>query len=151
MMTRDRIDSDQAFLGAFESCSLTRDDWDHAAHLRVAWMYLRRAGLEDAVARMREGIYRYDEGTDQICNYHETMTRFWMTRVAESLRGGPPDEGFGAFLDRNPALKDKHLILQYYSQPRVISDAARDGWVPPDLKPLDEPPQVVRRKAVDLT
>lgn len=141
----------EEFRVAFESCSLDRDDWDHRNHVRLAWLYLREADLEDAMQRMKDGIYRYDEGTTEICNYHETMTRFWMVRVAKGLEGAPEGEDFEAFMARCPSLGDKRLILQYYSQPRVITDEARDGFVEPDLKPLDEEPEVAPRPVVDLT
>ena len=142
---------DEAFRVAFESCSLERDDWDHRAHVRLAWLYLREVGLDEAITRMKDGIYRYDEGTDQLCNYHETMTRFWMVRVAQDLASAPEGEDFEAFLARCPHLGNKRLILQYYSQPRVITDEARDTFVEPDLKPLEEAPAQTPRRVVDLT
>ena len=142
---------DEEFRVAFESCSLDRDDWDHRAHVRLAWLYLREVDLDEATQRMKDGIFRYDEGTTEICNYHETLTRFWMVRVAQALEGAPEGEDFDAFLARNPALGNKRLVLQYYSQPRVITDEARDTFVEPDLKPLEDPPEDAPRQVVDLT
>jgi hypothetical protein len=143
--------TDEEFRVAFESCSLARDDWDHRAHVRLAWLYLREVGLEEATTRMKDGIYRYDEGTDQICNYHETLTRFWMVRVAQALEDAPEGEDFDAFMERCPSLGNKRLVLQYYSQPRVVTDEARDAFVEPDLRPLEEAPEEETREVVDLT
>lgn len=142
---------DAQFQAAFESCSLQRSDWDHHAHVRLGWLYLREHGLEAAMTRMREGIFRYDEGTDQLCNYHETLTRFWLHAIARGLEGAPEGEGFEDFLTRNPPLSDKRLVLQYYSQPRIVSEAARDGFLEPDLRPLDAAPDPVERRTLDLT
>jgi hypothetical protein len=142
---------DSEFQAAFESCSLQRSDWDHRAHVRMAWLYLREHGLEAAVTRMREGIFRYDEGTDQLCNYHETLTRFWMHFIARGLEGAPRDEDFESFLARNPVLADKRLVLQYYSQPRIVSDEARANYLEPDLRPLDTAPEASQARALDLT
>ena len=126
----------QAFRVAFESCSLARDDWDHRAHLRLAWLYLREVDLETAIARLKAGIFAYDKGTDRLCNYHESMTRFWMTMIAKGLAAAPPGEDFEAFLARLPRLLDKTLILEHYRHPTIVGERARAEWVPPDLKPI---------------
>jgi hypothetical protein len=34
--------TDSEFLTAFEACRLRRQDWTHAAHVRLAWLYLTR-------------------------------------------------------------------------------------------------------------
>lgn len=126
----------QTFRAAFESCSLDRDDWDHVAHLRLAWLYLGELDLDAAVARMRAGIFAYDKGTDRLCNYHESMTRFWLTLIDQARRRAPAGEDFEAFLARNPRLTDKTLILEYYHHPTIVDERARKEWVPPDKKPL---------------
>lgn len=130
--------NDQQFRVAFESCSLERSDWDHRAHLRVAWVYLAEVGLGVAVDRMREGIVRFDEATqpDNACNYHETITRFWLEMVARARQEGPADESFEAFCERCPELLNKRLILQYFTQPTIVSDEARERWIEPDRQAL---------------
>ncbi len=127
-----------AFRAAFESCSLERSDWDHRAHLRLAWLYLQEHDLDAAVTRMRDGIRRFDLATapDLACNYHESMTRFWLTVIARSMEGAPAGEDFDAFCARCPELLDKRLILAYYTQPRIVSDEARERWVEPDRRRL---------------
>lgn len=126
----------QNFRLAFESCSLTRDDWDHRAHIRLAWIYLQEMSPRDAVLKMKAGIFRFDEGTEEICNYHETMTVFWFSVIAAGLEGAPEGEDFDAFLERNPKLANKRLILEYYTQPRVVAPESRENFVPPDRLPL---------------
>ena len=37
--------TDKEFLAAFENCSLTRENWTHAAHVRMAWLYLSTGDL----------------------------------------------------------------------------------------------------------
>src|SRR5262249_36526005 len=67
-----------------------------------------------AVLRTKAG----DAGAPE--KYHHTVTVFWMRVIARLL--------------------DKDLPLAYYSAERLASDAARLGWVQPDLQPLPWPP-----------
>ena len=39
---------DQLFLQAFESATLPFEDWNHEAHLRMAWNYIKEYGPEGA-------------------------------------------------------------------------------------------------------
>lgn len=133
---------DAAVRGAFEACSLTRDDWDHRAHLRVAWEYLRETrDVAAVVERMREGILRFDEATDpeNLCNYHETMTRFWVHVLDAAMREASAAESFDELLVRRADLLNKRLILEYFSQPVIVSEESRERWVEPDVRPLPGP------------
>jgi hypothetical protein len=136
---------------AFETCALTQDDWDHRAHLHMGWIYLKEVPLDQATLRLKEGIFRYEEGGDRLCNYHETLTLFWMKQIGKALKDAPPEENFPAFLKRNAFLQEKRLVLQYYSQPRIISEEAREHWVEPDRMPLETPPQALPSRTLDLT
>jgi hypothetical protein len=49
---------DDALLRAFESGELDAKDFDHRAHLQVAWCYLRALPLHEATARFIEGLRR---------------------------------------------------------------------------------------------
>src|SRR5580704_3857283 len=50
--------SDDEFLAAFEECTLTRSEWTHEAHVRMAWLYLTRFKLTDSIEKARNGIRR---------------------------------------------------------------------------------------------
>ena len=56
--------------------------------------------------------------------------------VAAHVRLTPHAANFGEFAAANPQLFDRTLPLSYYSESRLMSSAARAGWVEPDLKPL---------------
>ena len=49
--------TDDTFLARFEAASL--HSFDHRDHLRVAFAYARRGGVEHAVARARDGLRRF--------------------------------------------------------------------------------------------
>jgi len=96
-------------------------DFNHAAHLRPALERLIAADSFDAataeIARILRGKA---EAAGHPEKYHHTLTLFWMRMLARLL--------------------DKNLPLAYYSPQRLSSDAARTGWLDPDLQAIDDAP-----------
>jgi hypothetical protein len=128
--------TDEAFARAFENGGVTPADFNHVAHVRVAWVYLREAAsVEDALARMREAIRRFAAAAGASNKYHETITVLWM-RLLEDVRARGASGELADVLRAHPDLADKDLPLQYYSRERLFSDEARAAWVEPDRLPL---------------
>src|SRR6202171_6047629 len=81
--------ADQRFLAAFEAGQIANQDFHHRDHLRLAWIQIRRLGLErgsDAVTgAIRQFAARHGHGD----RYHETMTRFWLRVVGMGMTRHP--------------------------------------------------------------
>ena len=124
--------TDEQFTRAFERGEIPPADFDHRAHVRVAWVYLREsASLEAATARMRAAIQRFAAAANASQKYHETITVLWMRLLADAAaRVRQPCE-LADLLAACPELADKDLPLKYYSRERLFSDAARSGWIEP--------------------
>ena len=43
---------DETFMKAFEDTTLLFEDWTHEAHLRMAWNYIKKYGVEEAIPRI---------------------------------------------------------------------------------------------------
>jgi hypothetical protein len=128
--------TDEAFARAFENGFVTPEEFDHVAHVRVAWVYLwETASMEAALSRMRDGIRRFAAAAGARQKYHETITVLWMRLLADVKAGGASGE-LSEVLRAHPALADKELPLQYYSRDRLFSDEARASWLEPDRRPL---------------
>ena len=88
--------NDQQLLAAFESCTLPSEQWDHRAHVRIAYLYASQLGLADAIDRVRIGIKAYNKATDTPeaidRGYHETMTLAFTTLVFAAKHSGGPYE-----------------------------------------------------------
>ena len=123
---------------ALERCEVPNEGFHHADHLRVAWVYLQEsASFDEAAARMESTLKARAGAAGVPEKYHHTVTLFWMRMIAR--------------------LMDKELSLSYYSSERLSSDAARLGWLEPDLRPLDDegdsvshrcsPARAVRRRS----
>jgi len=54
-----RLLSDTTFLSAFQTGELDPVLFSHEAHLRLAWLYVRIYGLEDAICRITEALFSY--------------------------------------------------------------------------------------------
>ena len=134
-------DGVEAVVRGFENCTTLDSEFDHLGHLIVALSYLHcsRLTVPEATKRMRGALYRFlDHHGHDRQKYNETITLFWIRLV----RG---------FLDRTDTSRQvceianemtesygrSRIIYDYYSKERLSSEEARDGWVEPDLKPLD--------------
>ena len=125
--------TDEAFARAFEAGAVTPEQFDHVAHLRVAWVYLREAGSADAaLPRIRDAIQRFAAAAGAAQKYHETMTVVWMRVLEEAGAQAPRPCELAELLRQRPDLADKNLPLKQYSRERLFSDAARERYVPPD-------------------
>jgi GTPase SAR1 family protein len=78
----DMVDSDEHFIAALADCSLTT--WDHLTHIRIAWIFIRRYGLEQGFKAIEESISHYIQhgGRTDGKSFHPTMTRFWCHMIA---------------------------------------------------------------------
>jgi hypothetical protein len=125
-----------AFLERFHAGMLSRQEWNHAAHLAVAAAIVHRGGGGDAV-RQQILVFNHQLGivSSPESGYHETVTRFWVERLAALL----PALGRGAtaFDTARAALAAfahrARLFDAYYSFDIVSNRTARAHYVPPDL------------------
>ncbi|HEX8709548.1 MAG TPA: hypothetical protein VF723_15005 [Pyrinomonadaceae bacterium] len=124
----------------FESCALPPASFKHREHLAVALCYLSRLTVAETVERMRQGLFRFldHHGVDRR-KYNETTTIFWVRQVRAFLDRADPKRPLSELANELAATyADSKLIFDYYSEPRLSSEAARRAWVEPDLKPLEE-------------
>ena len=130
--------SDEDFLRAFEGLSFPADRFHHREHIRVAWLYLKSSDATRAAERMCAGILRFANHHGATQKYHHTLTLAWMRLVAAALVETPVGYNFAQFLSDHPELADKNLLAKYYSQKLLQTNAAREGWVETDLRPLPD-------------
>ena len=132
--------ADEEFLEAVESCTLPNAAFHHRDHVRLAWIYVCRFGYQAGSERMAASIRRYAAHHGATAKYHETITRAWMDLVQHAVARAIDPPGFDAFLAANADLADPQALHAYYSPERLTSPAARQEWVPPDLRSLPSKP-----------
>lgn len=136
-MTHLSSAADQAFRRDFEACRTALDDFDHRAHLRLAYIYLVERNSEQAYQAMRESLLAFlahnNIGSGK---YHDTMTRAWILAVHHFMHKTESAESADSFIDQNPIMLDAKIMNTHYSTDLLYSDAAREGFAEPDLSPI---------------
>lgn len=128
--------TDREFLDAFENCSLPRAEWTHAAHLRMAFLYLRRETCFDtALTQIRARIQAYNLSQGNPRGYHETITVAFARLVADALYPLPAAD-FAALRAARPDLFVSDVLLRFYSRERLYAPEARAVFLEPDIHPL---------------
>jgi hypothetical protein len=134
---------DESFLRQFEAAVLPREEWHHREHIKVAYLYLLRYSLEEALGRMRTGIKTLNaaHGTPETPTrgYHETMTQVWLRLVHLVLREYGPARSANEFYEHHPELSQPKVLRLFYSRELITSAEARARFVAPDLAPLPVP------------
>jgi hypothetical protein len=102
--------TDEEFLKAFEDCTL--EEFHHADHIRMAWLYLRKFGYEIGSAKVKEGIKRFAAAKNATTLYHETITEFWI-RFVQHVVENHPAKTFEQFFSSFPPLQNSKSIYRH--------------------------------------
>ena len=129
------MQSDKDFVESFERGEIPNEGFHHISHIRMAWYYLRLYGIEDGSRRIIEGIRHFAAKHNLPHLYHQTITLFWIAAVNHCLQQTAENiSEFSQFIGCYPHLSDKNSIYRFYSRDHLMSDAARQTWVLPDLR-----------------
>src|SRR3981081_975720 len=124
--------ADEQFLAAFEAGKIANRDFHHRDHLLLAWIQIRRLGVDRAGQAVAGGIRKFAAHHGHADRYHETLTRFWVRVVGLGINRHPT-LAFNELLAPEPHLLDKSLPYRHWSRERMGGDEARRRWVDPDL------------------
>ena len=124
------------------ACTLPRTEWTHAAHFAAAlWLMRYRPDLEPS-REMPKLIRAYNESVGRVNDdsggYHETITQASLRALRGVLDAYPADVPVYRIVNALMAssMANPNWLLEYWSQPRLMSVEARRQWVEPDLKAL---------------
>lgn len=125
-------------LVAFERCSIAGEDFHHADHVRVAFLYLNRFAPLEAMGRFSEALKNFAAHNDKAQRYHETITWAFFLLIRERMTKSFLQNGhhptWEDFASANPDLLDwkNNILKKYYSQEILASDLARTIFILPD-------------------
>lgn len=125
--------TDEELVACFEAGGDPPGGFHHPEHVRVAWWYLRRLPLPEALARFSAGLRHYAAAHGAPQRYHETITVAYVLLVNERL-ADEPNLAWDAFAVRHPDLLawQPSILDQYYRPETLASDRARRTFVMPD-------------------
>ncbi len=121
---------------AFENATIEPGEFNHETHILVGWRYLQDDSLLDAITRFRAAIVRLTRKLGASSKYHETITWFYLIKIAERCSGAAAVD-WPAFKAANPDLFawNPSLIQEYYSESLLSSEISRRMFVFPDKAP----------------
>lgn len=124
------------FIEQFESCTLPGESFHHQDHVRLAWLYLSRYSLIDALTRFSEGLKRFATAKGNAGLYHETITLAYVFLIHERIKRDSSGQSWEEFANTNADLLDwKNNVLKgFYREDTLFSDFARKVFVFPDLR-----------------
>jgi hypothetical protein len=128
---------DRKFRAAFESCDFSPAEFNHRAHLRLAYVYLTEHDAERAYKSMRDALHRFLEynGVD-LSKYHDTITRAWILAVRHFMEETSCSDSADSFIEQHPIMLDAKIMMTHYSAEVLFSDEARANFVEPDRDPI---------------
>ncbi len=129
---------DQQFKNQVESCGFPVPDFDHRAHVRLAYIYLVEGDTDMAVERMRNSLTSLlkHAGVDPSQKYHETLTEAWILAVHHFMNNTDSSESADDFIEKNTVMLDSKIMMTHYSVEVLFSEQARQSFVEPNLEPI---------------
>jgi hypothetical protein len=138
MESHELSPDDHDFRSAFEACTVAPEQFNHEAHVRLAYVYLVESDVESAVQRMRDALLNFlaHNGIPR-SKFHETITRAWVLAVRHFMNRSTSTSS-ADFIAKNQVLLDSKIMLTHYSASVLFSPDARSSFMEPDLDPIPQ-------------
>ena len=122
---------DGHFIRALESCTLSEQEFNHAGHVRAAYLYLQSGDFAEALMRLRRSIRNYADSLGKPDRYHETITVAYLALIQQLLCERGDGGGWTGFARVAPELFEPDLLLKFYAKSQLDSQLARRIFVLP--------------------
>lgn len=126
---------DNQLVEKFENCTLSVADFKHHNHIRLAWIYLNKYNLLDALARFSENLKKFAASLGKANLYHETIPFAYFFLIHEHIRQNKKAlQTWEDFAAANPDLfiRGNEILTKYYRKETLASDFAKKVFVLPD-------------------
>jgi hypothetical protein len=130
--------TDIEFEKQFISGKLDADLFNHEAHLRLAWIYITKYGIESAVNSVPKHIQNFALHAGAPQKFNKTLT-IAATRAVYHFMLKSTSDNFFDFVMEFPQLKYgfKALIQSHYNVDIFRLERAKQEFIEPDLMPFD--------------
>ena len=103
-MEKHRQLSDLEFEEQFANCTMDPQLFSHEAHIRLAWIHVRKYGVEGACDNVCQQIQKYDQVFDEGIKFNQTVTIACVRAVHQFIQKSKLDN-FDQFILKYPKLK----------------------------------------------
>ena len=130
--------SDSEFERQFVNCELNPEIFSNEAHLRLAWINIKKYGIKKAETNIQGQLQDYVKWVGAENKYNKTLTLAAIKAVYHFMLKSE-SESFKAFITEFPRLKYnfKELISYHYGFDIYNSLEAKATYLEPDLLPFD--------------
>lgn len=125
--------TDDELIAAFLHTTLPTAVFHHRQHVRVAWLFVRRYGMPDALREFPAALRRFADAKGATDLYHTTITWAYLLLIHERYQRNPAAD-WETFAAANADLLTwKPSILDaLYLRDTLRSDEAKRTFVMPD-------------------
>lgn len=126
--------TDLELLQGFESCTLANESFHHEEHLRVAFLYLSRHSVLEALERFSTALRRFAAAHGKTTLYNETVTWAYILIIRERIARSERALNWLEFRTANMDLFDRErdILKKYYRAETLQSDLAKRAFLFPD-------------------
>ena len=131
--------TDLDFVKQFSETSLPASLFTHEAHIRLAWIHIKKYGLLEAERNVSMQLKNYVKSLGAEDKYHETLTIAGIKAVNHFLMQSET-KSFSAFIKENGILLSdfKQLIQSHYSTNIFNSKPAKLKYLELELIPFSK-------------
>ncbi|MFY9906509.1 MAG: hypothetical protein WBD45_13015 [Terriglobales bacterium] len=132
-MTQFNLTGDE-LIAQFEDGATPAATFHHADHVRLAFEYLCRYSVLEALQRFSEALQRFAAAQGKAQLYHETITWAYLLLIRERIARAGGEPNWLEFAERNADLLvgKGGVLATLYRQETLDSDFARQTFVLPD-------------------
>lgn len=129
---------DQEFEQQFRTCTLSPDLFNHEAHIRLAWIHLKKYGQEQAMQNIEDQLLYFVDNLGARDKFNKTLTIAAIKAVHHFMLKSEAVY-FKDFIEEFPRLKYnfKELMSYHYRIDIFNSKKAKTKFLEPDLLPFD--------------
>ena len=125
---------DDEYEQQFRDCTFKPRLFSHEAHLRLAWIHIRKYGLEQAEINLCEDIIRFANHVGFATKFNRTIT-IASAKILHHFMSISDADSFDHLIEEFPDLLQdfKKVLAQHYSFDIIKNEEARTKYLAPDL------------------
>jgi hypothetical protein len=129
--------TDTEFELAFQASTLEPNLFTHEAHLRLAWIHVKKYGVGRAIENINAQLLQFVDHVGARDKFNKTVT-VAAIRAVNHFVNKSKSESFADFIQEFPRLKYnfKELLAFHYGHDIFKSEKAKIEYIEPDLLPF---------------
>jgi hypothetical protein len=129
--------ADDVFENLFSTCQLSPELFTHEAHVRLAWIHVKKYGEDQAIENICHQLVNFVTSVGAADKYNKTVTVAAIKAVHHFIKKSKSST-FTEFIHEFPRLNNnfKELIRAHYAVDIFTHPQARQTFLEPDSLPF---------------